>query len=202
MRAKLPQKHSPSRPAEDPSGVERSIRTNGRHPVVVPERGVYLVIELVEYMLWVQTTGEEAMRAGDPISQGFTLIELMIVVVVIGILAVLAYPSFVSHLIRTDRADAREAIARVQLAQERYRAREGEYADVLDDLAPWGWTGDESQKGYYVIDIPVGTATRHGFTVSATAKTGTRQANDRVICRELTLTVTPSREIRGPDECW
>lgn len=41
----------------------------------------------------------------NPKQQGFTLIELMIVVVILGILAAIAYPSYQGYVERANRAD-------------------------------------------------------------------------------------------------
>jgi len=133
--------------------------------------------------------------------RGFTLIELMIVLVVVAILVAIAYPSFVSFLIRTDRGDAREALAAVELVQERYRSRNAEYADNAA-LADENLPGDpgRSPKGLY--DISITQPTRDGYTATATARAGTRQTEDRAACQVLTLTVTPSGAMRTPEECW
>lgn len=46
--------------------------------------------------------------------QGFTLIELMIVVAVIGILGAIAYPSYTEYVRRGHRADARAGLLQAQ----------------------------------------------------------------------------------------
>lgn len=135
---------------------------------------------------------------------GFTLIELMIVIVVLAILAAIAYPSYVTFVTRSDRSDAREALAQVQLAQERFRARNGRYAHDLVGAGPLGLgLSSESPRGFYDIAITDPTTAvppnRTGFTATATAKG--RQDRDSA-CPLISLQVTPAGEIREPAQCW
>ena len=81
--------------------------------------------------------------------QGFTLIELMIVVAVVALLAAVALPSSQSYIRKSRRADAFIALSNVQMAQERWRASHLTYG-TLTDL---GMTASPllSERGFYTI---------------------------------------------------
>jgi type IV pilus assembly protein PilE len=59
--------------------------------------------------------------------QGFTLIELMIVVAIIGIIAAIAYPSYTEYVERARRTDAQGALMGLAAAMERHRTANGTY---------------------------------------------------------------------------
>lgn len=59
--------------------------------------------------------------------QGFTLIELMIVVAVVGTLAAIAYPAYTDSVLKGRRAQARAALSELLQQQERYMTQNNCY---------------------------------------------------------------------------
>ncbi|MDB5894597.1 MAG: Tfp pilus assembly protein PilE [Rhodoferax sp.] len=59
--------------------------------------------------------------------EGFTLIELMIVVAVVAILAAVAYPSYTTSILKGKRAQARTALLDLLQQQERYMTQRNCY---------------------------------------------------------------------------
>lgn len=113
--------------------------------------------------------------------QGFTLIELMIVVAIVGILSAIAYPSYAEYIRRGHRADARAGLLQAQQWLERAATAQGIYPTTLP--AALTWSGDTSKR--YDIGFK-GTPTNAAFTLIATRKGG--QSGDK--CGDYTLTNT------------
>ena len=59
--------------------------------------------------------------------EGFTLIELMIVVAIVGILAAIAIPSFMRFQLKAKAGEAKSNLAAIRTAEESYQAEHGDY---------------------------------------------------------------------------
>ena len=133
--------------------------------------------------------------------QGFTLIELMIVVAIVGILSAIAYPSYTEFVRRGHRADARAGLLQAQQWLERAATATGTYPTTLPTALTW--SGDASKR--YDIAFQAGN-TNAAYTLEAAPKGA--QAGDK--CGTYTLSNTGVRSADGkksydagynPD-CW
>lgn len=126
--------------------------------------------------------------------KGFTLIEVMIAVAIIGILAAIAFPSYQDYVRKARRADAKEALLRVQLEQEKWRANNATYSSALT----------MPTLDYYTIMSAAGPGpTATDYTVTATA-TGSQVHDSQggTSCATLIITVAGGAETRTHEDCW
>lgn len=100
--------------------------------------------------------------------QGFTLIEMMIVVAIIGILAAIAYPSYQSYVERTRRGQAQaDLLELVQFMERRYsngfdyRKADGSAPDLPFTVSP-----REDNPAAYDLSFS-GNVTASAFTLQA-----------------------------------
>ena len=103
-------------------------------------------------------------------NEGFTLIELMIVIAIIGILAAIAIPQFSAYRTRSYNAAAEADLRNAATAQEAY------YVDTQKYLAsPTDLIG--TTYGFYTsagVVVPVGTANAQGYTMTAYHTSGNK----------------------------
>ncbi|WP_054113786.1 type IV pilin protein [Marinagarivorans algicola] len=140
--------------------------------------------------------------------QGFTLIELMIVVAIVGILAAVAIPSYQQYIEKSRRVDAKETLMRLATLQERFFFQRSSYTNDLTELGVAG-TPALSPEGWYQIAMThtpgcTGTGTSlscSAFTITATAIGA--QAND-TRCTSFSIDHALRQTATGTDavNCW
>lgn len=128
--------------------------------------------------------------------QGFTLIEVMVVVTVIAILAAIAIPSYNNYLRKARRADAQAALTDIASRQQQYLMDARAYANSLPVL---NYTPQKTVTDWYGIAIAV-AGPPPSFTVTATPIAGKDQEKDGVLT--LTSTGAKSRTLSGVDHPW
>jgi len=65
---------------------------------------------------------------------GFTLVELAVVMVIIGVLAAFGVPRFIRSVERSKAAESYAYLAAVAAAQERFHAKQGTYCPDIAEL--------------------------------------------------------------------
>lgn len=137
-------------------------------------------------------------------SEGFSLVELLVVLAIIVIITIIAIPSYFHYTMRAHRADGIHSLMSIALEEEEYRLHQGVYTGTLNDI----WHGAASEAGYYTIALQMldtnGSTTNSGeaatgFQITATA-TGV-QAGDSD-CATLTLSVNNGSISKTPAKCW
>lgn len=141
--------------------------------------------------------------------RGVTLIELVVVMMIVGILAAVAIPSYRSYTLRSQRADAKDALLALATQQEKHYLQCNTYATAIAAATNCGagqlQGAAASKNGWYTLAIVAGDAL--GFTVSATATAGQNQFQDTE-CRSFRVTergvrtATDSGAADNTAECW
>lgn len=133
-------------------------------------------------------------------SQGFTLIELMIVVAIVGILTAIVLPSYEQHLIRASREAAQTELTQMAGVQEKIYLNSSAYTGAAITAAYTGTSAGglgstgTSLDGKYAYSC---VCNAQDFVITATPAAGTKQAADG----NLSISSTGQR-LGGPNGTW
>jgi type IV pilus assembly protein PilA len=98
--------------------------------------------------------------------QGFTLVELLVVIVILGILAAIALPNFLNQSAKAKQTEAKQNVALINRYQTAYRAENPNFSSTFDILATGTLSGGaQFNTNDYTYDL---VATQDSTTIIAT----------------------------------
>lgn len=130
--------------------------------------------------------------------QGFTLIEVMIVVAIVGILAAIALPSYNESIAKSKRADAQKALLDGLQYARRYYSANDSYDDIDDDMDTNFSKAVKDPEGYE-LDF-VGDPDDTTFKLKAT-RTGS-MSSDRCLNLAINQKGQWEKDSGTPSDCW
>ncbi|NIK38821.1 type IV pilus assembly protein PilA [Xanthomonas arboricola] len=119
--------------------------------------------------------------------QGFTLIELMIVIAIIAILAAIALPAYQDYTIRTKVSETMVAMSAAKLAVAETAQSQGVLATTIADNTAAGYAGQATDKVKSV-------AIDKGIITGTTQNTGAKV--------DPILTLTPTQADKDAPITW
>ena len=102
------------------------------------------------------------------IEQGFTLVELLVVIVIIGILTAVALPNFMNQSAKAKQSEAKQYISAINRAQAYRRSESSSFASNFEQLAIGTMTGTGTSS-----------TTNYSYSMTGDTESGTAYATSQ-----------------------
>jgi len=157
------------------------------------------------------------------LTDGFTLIELMIVVAIVAILTSIAYPAYTSSILKGKRAEGRAALAELLQQQERYMTQNNCYmgfttastgvataaspgtacGGITPTTVPFKvFSGDNLTKAAYLLSASACTSSTIAECVMVSASPNHSDPEYLILQMNSTGTKTCTGTKNATSECW
>jgi prepilin-type N-terminal cleavage/methylation domain-containing protein len=101
--------------------------------------------------------------------QGFTIIELLVVMIIMGVLSAIALPSMMNMTLRARQAEGQNYVGAINRAQQLYYMENGQFANLVDLSL-----GISQSVNYVYSSVPIGGGSTAEASTEATPLMTTR----------------------------
>jgi type IV pilus assembly protein PilE len=129
------------------------------------------------------------------VKNGFTLIELVVVMLIVAVLTAIAIPSYQAYTHKANRSDATRAMTLEAQALERCYSQNFSYTTGCSVVA--GTT--TSPQGYYTLTV---SFTASGYSISAAPNPGPQESDTQCASFTLDNTGTQGASPGSAQTCW